>query len=304
MAASDQKKPPRGIILAGGAGSRLYPSTQVISKQLQCVFDKPMIYYPLSTLMLGGIRDILLISTPSDLPKFQDLLGDGSRWGIHLSYKEQPRPEGIAQAFLIGDDFIGNEQVVLILGDNLFYGYYDFFRKALERNQGATVFAYYVADPNRYGVVEFAPDGTAISIEEKPRQPKSNYAIPGLYIFDSKVVDIARRLKPSARGELEITDVISHYLAADNLRVEVIGRGCAWLDTGTPDSLLEAANFVHTLEKRQSLKFGCPEEVAWRMGFLDREAFTRLVQSLPVCPYRDYLEGLLDDRFRTQERSV
>jgi len=294
-----QQQPRKGIILAGGAGSRLYPSTRVMSKQLQCVYDKPMIYYPLCTLMLGGLRDILIISTPSDLPKFEDLLGDGSQWGIRLSYAPQPKPEGIAQAFLIGEPFIDGEPVSLILGDNLFYGYYDFFRQAIQQNQGATVFGYYVRDPKRYGVVEFDHEGSVLSLEEKPAVPKSNYAVTGLYVYDSDVVEIARQLQPSRRGELEITDLNKEYLKRDRLRVEVIGRGCAWLDTGTPESLLEAANFIATLEKRQSLKFGCPEEVAFRMGFVGEGDFKALVGALPDCSYRDYLKVIVNERIKT-----
>ena len=279
----------KGIILAGGAGSRLYPLSKVISKQLQSVYDKPMIYYPLSTLMLAGIREILLVTTPEDMPRFQELLGDGSRWGLSLSYKEQPRPEGIAQAFIIGEKFIGSDPVVLMLGDNLFYGPYNFLRDTLKRKNGATVFGYYVKDPERYGVVAFDKNARAVSIEEKPKKPKSNYAVTGLYVYDNRVVSIAKALKPSARGELEITDVNMEYLKLNDLYVEIIGRGIAWLDTGTHDSLLEASQFVATLEKRQGLKFGCVEEVAWRMKFIDGNKFSDLINSIPNCPYRDYL---------------
>ena len=285
----------KGIILAGGAGSRLYPLSRVISKQLQSVYDKPMIYYPLSTLMLAGIKDILVISTPEDLPRFKDLLNDGSQWGINLSYEAQPKPEGIAQAFIIGEQFIGSESVVLILGDNLFYGPYNFLRDAIKRKNGATVFGYNVKDPERYGVAEFDESGKAVSIEEKPKKPKSNYAITGLYVYDNRVVDISKNLKPSARGELEITDVNLAYLRLDELYVEIIGRGIAWLDTGTHESLLEASQFVATLEKRQGLKFGCVEEVAWRMKFIDREEFSGLIQTIPDCPYKGYLSTILKE---------
>lgn len=285
----------KGIILAGGAGSRLYPLSRVISKQLQSVYDKPMIYYPLSTLMLAGIKDILVISTPEDLPRFKDLLNDGSQWGINLSYEPQPKPEGIAQAFIIGEQFIGSEPVVLILGDNLFYGPYNFLRDALKRKIGATVFGYNVKDPERYGVAEFDKSGKAVSIEEKPKKPKSNYAITGLYLYDNRVVDISKNLKPSARGELEITDVNLAYLKLDELYVEIIGRGIAWLDTGTHESLLEASQFVATLEKRQGLKFGCVEEVAWRMKFIDREEFSGLIHTIPDCPYKGYLSTILKE---------
>jgi glucose-1-phosphate thymidylyltransferase len=291
----------KGIILAGGAGSRLYPLTQVMTKQLQSVYDKPMIYYPLCTLMLGGVDDILIISTPSDLPKFRELLKDGTQWGIQLSYEKQERPEGIAQAFIIGERFIGDDHVVLILGDNLFYGYYNFLRDAVSKNRGATVFGYYVKDPKRYGVVEFDREGNVVSLEEKPKNPKSNYALTGLYCYDNKVVDTAKSLRPSARGELEITDVNLEYLRRGNLRVEVIGRGIAWLDTGTPESLLEAANFICTLEKRQGLKFGCPEEVALRMGFIDKTGFEQIAEAMPNCPYKDYLEMILKEQVKTWE---
>lgn len=286
----------KGIILAGGSGSRLYPLTHVISKQLQPIYDKPMIYYPLTTLMLAGITEILIITTPVDLPRFQDLLKDGSQWGIQLSYGKQERPEGIAQAFIIGDQFIGTDPVVLILGDNLFYGYYEFLREALVKNKGATIFGYYVNNPARYGVVEFDRNGRAVGIEEKPKTPKSNYAITGLYIYDNNVVDIAKKLKPSDRGELEITDVNFEYLKCEKLHVEIIGRGIAWLDTGTHESLLEAAHFISTLEKRQGLKFGSPEEVALRMGFIDVRKFEAIIKSIPNCSYRDYLEIILGEQ--------
>jgi glucose-1-phosphate thymidylyltransferase len=284
----------KGIILAGGAGTRLYPLTLVASKQLMPVYDKPMIYYPLSTLMLLGIRDVLLISTPVDLPRFRDLLGDGGRFGIQIQYAEQPRPEGIAQAFLIAKKFIGHDQVTLILGDNIFYGKLDLMRSVVEPRDGATIFGYQVRDPERYGVVEFDDVGRAISIEEKPASPKSSFAIPGLYVYDHRVVDITEGLKPSTRGELEITDVNHAYLARGELRVCKLGRGVAWLDTGTHESLLEASNFIATIENRQGLKVGCPEEVAFRMKFLNKEEYNRLVSSLPKNSYRMYLEQIIE----------
>lgn len=282
----------KGIILAGGAGTRLHPSTIVASKQLLPIYDKPMIYYPLSTLMLLGIRDVLLISTPSDVPRFRDLLGDGKNLGINLSYAEQAKPEGIAQAFLIGADFIGGDPVTLILGDNVFYGKLDILRDAMLFDRGAAVFGYWVSDPERYGVVEFDDSGKAISIEEKPKQPKSNYAVPGLYIYDDRIVDVARNLKPSPRGELEITDVNKVYLREGSLRVHKLGRGMAWLDTGTPQSLLEAANFIATIEHRQGLKIGCLEEIAWHMGFISDGEFDTLIASLPNNAYRAYLQDI------------
>ncbi len=286
----------KGIVLAGGAGSRLYPLTLTASKQLMPIYDKPMIYYPLSTLMLLGIREILIISTPQDIPRFRDLLGNGSRLGISISYAEQPKPEGIAQAFLIGEKFIGDDPVTLILGDNIFYGKLDLMRTAVDMNDGAVVFGYWVRDPERYGVVDFDSSGRAISIEEKPKQPKSNYAVPGLYIYDSRVVEITRKLKPSPRGELEITDVNKAYLSEGKLLVQKLGRGVAWLDTGTHESLLEAANFIATIENRQGLKVGCPEEVAWRMGFLNDTEFQQLIVTIPNNSYREYLANLLEHR--------
>jgi glucose-1-phosphate thymidylyltransferase len=282
----------KGIILAGGSGTRLHPLTLVCSKQLLPVYDKPMIYYPLSVLMLAGIRDILIISTPSDLPRFRELLGDGARWGLTLSYAEQPNPGGLPQAFIIGREFIGREPVCLILGDNLFYGHglQEILQKAAALKAGATVFAYYVRDPERYGVVEFdSTTGKAISIEEKPRQPKSNYALTGLYFYDHTVADIAAGLKPSARGELEITDLMRAYLGRGQLNIVKLGRGTAWLDTGTHEALLEAANFVEALQKRQGLQICCPEEIAYRQGWLNRDRLVKLADPLKKSDYGQYL---------------
>jgi len=286
----------KGIILAGGSGTRLHPMTLVTSKQLMPVYDKPMIYYPLSTLMLAGIREVLIISTPRDTPNFQALLGDGSQWGMEIQYAVQPSPDGLAQAYIIGAEFVGSSPSVLILGDNIYYGHgiNDLFGSALGRSVGATVFAYHVNDPERYGVVEFDRDMRALSIEEKPRQPKSNWAVTGLYFYDSAVVEIARDLKPSPRGELEITDVNRIYLERGQLSVEVMGRGYAWLDTGTPDSLLEAAEFVRTLEKRQGFKIASPEEVAFEKGFIDAEQLEALAHALGKSDYgRDLRDTVL-----------
>lgn len=285
----------KGIILAGGSGSRLNPLTKVISKQLIPVYDKPMIYYPLSTLMLTGIKDILIISTPQDLPKFRELFGDGREMGLNISYNEQPRPEGIAQAFIIGEEFIGDDSVCLILGDNIFYGHSlsMTLQKMVGLKEGACIFGYWVANPQRYGVVEFNENNKVISIEEKPKYPKSNYAVPGLYFYDNRVVNIAKNLKPSARGELEITDVNLTYLKKGNLKVELLGRGYAWLDTGTPDSLLDASNYIATMERRQGLKIGCIEEVTFRMGYVDRNQFQEIIDRLPENDYRRYLEIIL-----------
>lgn len=281
----------KGIILAGGSGTRLHPMTLVTSKQLMPVYDKPMIYYPLSTLMLAGIREILIISTPKDLPNFQALLGDGSKWGISLSYAEQPSPDGLAQAYIIGADFVDDSPSCLILGDNIFYGHgvSDLFKNASARNDGATVFAYHVSDPERYGVVEFDQDMKAISIEEKPAQPKSNWAVTGLYFYDKDVVDITANLKPSARGELEITDVNRVYLERGKLSVQELGRGYAWLDTGTPDSLLDASEFVATLERRQGFKISCPEEIAYRQGYITEGELERIALKYGKSAYGIYL---------------
>lgn len=279
----------KGIILAGGAGSRLYPLTLVASKQLQPVYDKPMVYYPLTTLIEAGIRELCLISTPHDLPRFRQLLGDGAHWGLSIEYREQVRPEGIAQAFLIAQSFIGQDCVTLILGDNVFYGGDSFARAFAEFKQGATIFGYHVNDPERYGVVEFDSHGQAISIEEKPKHPRSNYAVPGLYIFDNQVVSITRNLKPSARGELEITDVNLEYLRRGELHVERLSRGFAWLDAGTSSSLHEASAYVQTIEKRAGIKIGCPEEAAFRRRFLPLEQLDALTNRMPKCEYREYL---------------
>ena len=288
----------KGIILAGGSGTRLWPVTQMLSKQLLPVYDKPMVYYPLSVLMLAGIREILVISTPQDTPRFRELLGDGAKWGLNLSYAVQPSPDGLAQAFIIGREFVGRDPVALVLGDNIFYGHdlSTLLQQAVERTNGATVFAYPVTDPERYGVVEFDDAGRAISLEEKPKQPKSRYAVVGLYFYDNRVLDVAARLKPSPRGELEITDVNRAYLGWGELDVITMSRGYAWLDTGTHESLLEAAHFIETIERRQGLKIACPEEIAFRMGYIDKAQLEALAQPLAKSAYGQYLMRLISEK--------
>ncbi|NWG27635.1 MAG: glucose-1-phosphate thymidylyltransferase RfbA [Ignavibacteriaceae bacterium] len=283
----------KGIILAGGSGSRLYPITKVYSKQLALIYDKPLIYYPLSILMLGGIRDVLIISNSETIPLYQKLFGDGKNLGMNFEYVIQPEPKGIAQAFILGEKFIGKDMSCLILGDNIFYGKLEFFYKALQSTKGATIFGYKVNDPERYGIVEFDNDGKVISIEEKPAKPKSHYAVPGLYIYDNRVIEISKNLKPSARGELEITDVNKAYLEMNELYVEKIGRGVAWLDTGTPEALLAASNFFGVIEDRQGLKVACIEEIAYLRGFIDKKQLEKLIGEIPKSLYREYLEKIL-----------
>ena len=285
----------KGIVLAGGSGTRLYPITKVYSKQLTVIYDKPLIYYPVSILMLGGIKDILIVSNKETIPMYQTLFGDGSHLGVNIRYVLQSAPNGIAESFILGEQFIGNDSVSLILGDNIFYGQLDFFYNALKRSSGATIFGYRVNDPDRYGVVEFDKSGKAISIEEKPKYPKSNFAVPGLYVYDNSVVEISKNIKPSPRGELEITDVNNTYLNAGTLQVEKIGRGVAWLDTGTPEALLQASNFFGVIEDRQGLKVACLEEIAYLMNFINKEQFEQTINAIPRSAYRTYLERILNE---------
>jgi glucose-1-phosphate thymidylyltransferase len=291
----------KAIVLAGGAGSRLYPLTQVSSKQLQAVFDKPMIYYPLTVLIASGVSEFCLVATPHDLLRYQNLLGDGSQWGVAIQYREQPRPEGIAQAFLIAADFVGSDEVILMLGDNIFSGGDDFPRAVASFAGGATIFAYHVKDPERYGVVEFDRHGKAISIEEKPQHPKSSYAVPGVYVYDNSVLDIAKAVKPSVRGELEITDINLEYLRLGKLQVRRLSRGFAWLDAGTSTALHEASSYIEAIERRQGVKIGCPEEAALVRGFLSIAQFETLIERMPACEYSDYLRGVADEWHRLQE---
>ena len=289
-------KKNRGIILAGGSGTRMYPMTSLYSKQLLAVYDKPMIYYPLSTMILAGIKDILIISNDETIPHYKKLFGDGKHLGMNIEYAVQPEPKGIAQAFIIGEKFIGKDNAVLILGDNIFYGYLNFLREAIENNKTATVFGYFVKDPERYGVVEFDDKGKAVSIEEKPKKPKSNYAVPGIYVFDNSCIQRSKDLQPSKRGELEITDLIKTYLDEDVLQVQKIGRGIAWLDSGTPDSLLDASTFIASIEQRQGLKIGCVEEAAYKAGFIDKKGMKKIIKNMPKSFYRAYLEKALEHR--------
>ncbi len=286
----------KGIILAGGAGSRMYPISQLYSKQLTLIYDKPLIYYPLSILMLGGIKEILIISNEETIPFYKKLFGDGSHLGLKIEYALQTAPNGIAESFILGSDFVGKDSVTLILGDNIFYGKLDFFNRAIERKKGATVFGYRVTDPERYGIVEFDANGKAISIEEKPEKPKSDYAVPGLYVYDNSVIEISKNLKPSPRGELEITDVNVEYLKRGELNVEIISRGVAWLDTGTPEALLQASNFFGAIEMRQGLKVACLEEISLHMNFIDLAGFEKAITNMPKCAYREYLQKIFTDR--------
>lgn len=285
----------KGILLAGGAGKRFYPITEIYSKQLITIYDKPLIYYPLSILMLAEIKEILIISDAKTIPSFRSLLGDGTKFGISIEYAVQERPNGIAEAFIIGEEFIGDDSVTLILGDNIFYGKLDFLRNAINENEGATIFGYFVKDPEKYGVVEFNPDGEVISLEEKPAHPKSNYAVPGLYVYNNDVIDIAKNLNPSARGELEITDVNKTYLKRKSLKVTLLGRGIAWLDSGTPQSLMDSSNFISLIEQRQNLKIACLEEIAYRKKFIDREKLVQIIKGIPKSSYQEYLLRILND---------